>query len=52
MGEQPATTGDRPPAPQLPGDDNIPSAIDPMNLKHGLGDIQTNRGDLHLGGPL
>jgi hypothetical protein len=36
----------------LPRDNNIVLRINAMNLKHVLGNIQTNRGNLHVGGPL
>ena len=36
-------------APQLPPDDDLPSAINAMNLENVLRDIQTNRCNVHLG---
>src|SRR5437588_1482205 len=37
-------------APQLLPNTNLLVAVDPVNLKHVLGDIQTNRGNLHVDG--
>ena len=39
-------------APQLPPNDDLLGHVDPVNLKHVLGDIQTDRGDLHVDGSL
>ncbi len=36
-------------APQLPADDNRTRAINTVNLENVLRDIQTNRGNFHLG---
>jgi len=38
--------------PQLPSDDHSPSRVDAVNLKHPLGEIQTDRANLHVDGPL
>jgi hypothetical protein len=39
-------------APELLPNDDVFDRIDPVNLKHVLGDIQTNRRDLHVEGSL
>ena len=39
-------------APELPPNDDLFGRIDPVNLEHVLGDVQTNRGDLHVDGSL
>jgi hypothetical protein len=39
-------------APQLLADNNLLFAIKAVNLEHVLGDIQTNRGNLHVDGSL
>ena len=38
--------------PKLLSNDDLLSCIDPVNLEHVLGDIQTERGDLHVDGSL
>jgi hypothetical protein len=37
-------------APQLLSHNNLLLGVDPVDLKHVLGDIQTDRGNLHLDG--
>jgi hypothetical protein len=37
-------------APQLLSDNHLLLGVDPMDLKHVLGDIQTDRGNLHSNG--
>src|ERR1700688_1019869 len=37
-------------APELFPNDDLLAVVDPVNLKHVLGDIQTDRGNLHLDG--
>ena len=39
-------------APKLLPNDDLLGYVDPVNLKHVLGDIQTDRGDLHVDGSL
>jgi len=39
-------------APKLLPDDDLLGRVDPVNLKHVLGDIQADRGDLHIEGSL
>ena len=39
-------------APKLLPNDDLLGRVDPVNLKHVLGDIQTDRGDLHVDGSL
>ena len=39
-------------APKLLPNDDFLGRVDPVNLKHVLGDIQTDRGDLHVDGSL
>ena len=39
-------------APKLLPNDDLLGRVDPMNLKHVLGDIQTDCGDLHVDGSL
>ncbi len=39
-------------APKLLPNDHLLGRVDPVNLKHVLGDIQTDRGDLHVDGSL
>ena len=41
-----------PAAPELLPNYNLLGRVDPVNLKHVLGDIQTDRGDLHVDGSL
>jgi hypothetical protein len=38
-------------APYLPAKDGLPLSIDPMNLENVLGDVEADRGNLHLDGP-
>ena len=38
-------------APKLLANDDLLSRVDPVNLKHVLGDIQTDRGYFHLTAP-
>jgi hypothetical protein len=38
--------------PQLLSDDHSPGRVDAVNLKHPLGEIQTDRANLHVDGPL
>ena len=35
-------------APKLLPNDDLLGRVNPMNLEHVLGDIQTDRGDLHV----
>jgi hypothetical protein len=37
-------------APQLLANDDLLGRVDPVNLEHVLGDIQTDRGNLHVDG--
>jgi len=37
-------------APHLPAQDRLPLPIDPMNLENVLGDVEADRGNLHLDG--
>ena len=39
-------------AAKLLPDDDFLGRIDPVDLEHGLGDIQTDRGNLHVEGSL
>ncbi len=39
-------------APKLLPNDDLLGRVDPLNLKHVLGDIQTDRADLHVDGSL
>ena len=39
-------------APELLPDDDLLGRVDPVNLEHVLGDIQTDRGNLHVEGSL
>jgi hypothetical protein len=39
-------------APELLADDHLLLRVDAMNLKNALGDIQTDRGNLHVDGSL
>ena len=39
-------------APQLLPNDDLLGRVDPVNLEHVLGDIQTDRGNLHVDGSL
>jgi hypothetical protein len=39
-------------APEPLPDDDLLAGVNPMNLEHVLGDIQTDRGDLHVDGSL
>ena len=39
-------------ATQLPRDDNLALLVDPVNLEDILGDIQTDRANLHVDDPL
>ena len=39
-------------APKLLPNDHLLGRVDPVNLKHVFGDIQTDRGDLHVDGSL
>src|SRR5271167_4574172 len=39
-------------APKLLPNNDLLGRVDPVNLKHVLGDIQTDRGDLHVDGSL
>jgi hypothetical protein len=36
--------------PELLPDDDLLGRVDPVNLEHVLGDIQTDRGNLHVDG--
>ena len=38
-------------APHLPAQHGLPLLIDPMNLENVLGDVESDRGNLHLDGP-
>jgi len=38
--------------PEPSSDDDLLGSVDPVNLKHVLGDIQTDRGNLHVRGLL
>jgi hypothetical protein len=38
-------------APKLLPNDDLLSRVDPVNLKHVLGDFQTDRGYFHLTAP-
>jgi hypothetical protein len=38
--------------PKLLSDDDLLGHVNAVNLKHVLGDIQTDRGDLHVEGSL
>jgi hypothetical protein len=38
-------------APHLPAQNRLPLSIDPMNLENVLGDVEADRGNLHLDGP-
>ena len=40
------------PAPQLLRDHHLARRVDAMHLEHVLGEIQTDRGNLHVDGPL
>ena len=39
------------PAPQLPGDHRLARRVDAVHLEHVLGEIQTDRANLHVDGP-
>jgi hypothetical protein len=47
-----ASSNNLPAAPQLLTNDDLFSRVDAMDLEHVLGDIQTDRGNLHVDGSL